>query len=113
MRLALLFLVGVVAGCALPVRVQNTPERPVPTAPMGVVVEDRMNPQLGAPPSPAVYDEPSFDWGGVFRNAITGNWIGVAGTVVASIAGGAAVHQRRQRSKEARERLAGMKQSEG
>ncbi|MFW6341413.1 MAG: hypothetical protein ACOC00_00145 [Halothiobacillaceae bacterium] len=102
----------VLVGC-IPVRVTNTPDRPVPTAPMGESIETgegrtQYNPQLGPPPEASAYETRGFPFMKAAAQAATGNWIGLAGTVVAAVAGGGMVHQRRrrQRAETDRDRLA-------
>ena len=90
------------AGCSIPVFVRNTPARPVPTAPMGETVQQedgtqRHNPQLGPPPDARIYEAQPFPFMRAVGQAMAGNWIGLAGTVIAAVAGGGMVQQRRRR----------------
>lgn len=104
-----------ISACTVPVRVMNDPERPVPTAPMGVAVArddgtQQLNPQLGPPPEASAYETRSFPLGMAIGQALLGDWVGLAATVVAALAGGGMVHQRRrrQRAEADRDRLAAL-----
>lgn len=105
--LPLCFSLGVLGGCAFPVRVQSDPQRPILVAQVGTEkpTEDGgviHNPQLPVPELEA-YDIPQFNWGKAIIDVATGNWTGLAASAIAAIAGGYGVQQRRQRAKEVKE----------
>ncbi len=102
-----LFIASVFVGfvSCIPVRVVNTPALPIPTAPMAVSIPQAdgttaINPQLGVAPTLRMYDRPDVPWGKALGQALSGNWVGVAGTVVASVAGLYGTTQRRRRQRE-------------
>ena len=108
-QIVLCFILGVSLGCSIPVRVQNTPDRPVPTAPMAqeVVQEDGttlVNPQLGPFPVRSQYDEPPFPWMKALGQAVIGNWIGVGTTLLGGAAALCAEKQRRGKNQARAER---------
>lgn len=114
----LLLPILLLTSCAIPVNIRNTPERPVPTAPMGVVAMQertesgqvvttgihKLNPELGDVPSAEEYEGDSSFWGTALTavtQAAGGNYLGAIATAVAAVTGGAAAAQARKRKQEA------------
>lgn len=86
------------ASCdGLRVFVTNTPDRPVPTAPMGVETDPqgqmvaRYNPQLGDAPTLDAYQDAGFSLAGLFA-ALPGPWGELASMVMLALGiGGPAI----------------------
>lgn len=103
---ALLLFTMSMASCSLPVRVQNTPERPVPVAPMGVMEQEGappvvMNPVLGDVDPNVYHDEPWADglWDLVLK-AGAGDWLGAGAGLAGVLAGALGLRERNRREKE-------------
>lgn len=68
-----------VACLAVPVRVTNTPDLPVPTAPMAIIVPQEdgtelVNPQLGTPPQASDFERPSPGVWSILAGVLPSPW---------------------------------------